>query len=670
MSQPPKKSPSTPATPSASPAAVRLYKDDREAEKLAFIYAKSTPEEAAAALDSATIEEYAYHEDFCRRMYGTTASVPDMTGETVIYGRRVDEWNRLSAARDEAAFLAEYMVAHETSDTLLAERFAVIAQGDLKFVNGKGWLGWSDTMCWAPEVADDRIKEATKKLSMELHHRALALWESDEDRAENLMKASQSILNKTKRTAVLEMAQKEPLLRCKVANLDTDPYLIAFQNGTLDARTMVLRPHDRADNVTMVLPVAYNPTAKRPMWDAMVTRLCDNDADLEAWMKRLSGYCLTGLTYARIFAIMFGVGRNLKSTWITAHMRVMGPYARALKPSMLMESRNVRDSGSASPDIAALAGARFGSATEIKAGSKLNDELVKTLTSGGDSMSARFLNQEEFTFVPTIKLLYGTNHVMRSTDISAAMKDRIRLIPCRARVTQDERDAYPNYEEDLLKELEGIAGWMVEGLADFMAHRGMGKTPQCVADASAEWFIENDVVAQWLGDRIHTTGNKADFIPLSVLHADFVTHCRVHNSGIGAMTIAGLGKDLRQNRTDATGEPIYPYGLKKGAGKGFFGMEFKIDDDARERAENELFAAAEAAGVDPGVLRREREQALAAAVAAVDRAEERAAVIPAEPEAVQGDLIEDDGGSMHAPDLIQAPGYPAGIRIRKAPEAA
>ena len=40
-------------------------------------------------------------------------------------------------------------------------------------------------------------------------------------------------------------------------------------NGTLDLRTGQLRPHRREDLITKMAPVAYNPDADCPRWNAV-----------------------------------------------------------------------------------------------------------------------------------------------------------------------------------------------------------------------------------------------------------------------------------------------------------------------------------------------------------------------------------------------------------------
>jgi putative DNA primase/helicase len=68
-------------------------------------------------------------------------------------------------------------------------------------------------------------------------------------------------------------------------------------------------------------------------------------------------------------------------------------------------------------DLAMLRGARLVTAQETEEGGAWNETRIKALT-GGDSITARFMRQDFFTFNPTFKLVIAGNHkpILRSVD--------------------------------------------------------------------------------------------------------------------------------------------------------------------------------------------------------------------------------------------------------------
>src|SRR3546814_15522944 len=74
-------------------------------------------------------------------------------------------------------------------------------------------------------------------------------------------------------------------------------------------------------------------------------------------------------------------------------------------------------------DMACLRGARFVAAIETEQGRRWAESKVKSLT-GGDKISARFMRQDFFEFMPQFKLIVAGNHKPAIRNIDEAMKRR------------------------------------------------------------------------------------------------------------------------------------------------------------------------------------------------------------------------------------------------------
>src|SRR5699024_12721739 len=77
-----------------------------------------------------------------------------------------------------------------------------------------------------------------------------------------------------------------------------------------------------------------------------------------------------------------------------------------ITPKDIMEQK--KDKGP-TPDNAKLVGARVVTTTEPNEGDRFDEGLVKQIT-GGDKISARFLNQNVFEYPPQFKIFMATNH--------------------------------------------------------------------------------------------------------------------------------------------------------------------------------------------------------------------------------------------------------------------
>src|SRR5438094_9796109 len=110
------------------------------------------------------------------------------------------------------------------------------------------------------------------------------------------------------------LAQSEPIMPVQPIRLDSDHWLLNCTNGTLDLRTGILRPHQREDLLTKCIPVAYDPLAQCPTWLAFLSDIMAGNGNLIAFLQRAVGYALTGVIREHVLCILYGTGRNGKST--------------------------------------------------------------------------------------------------------------------------------------------------------------------------------------------------------------------------------------------------------------------------------------------------------------------------------------------------------------------
>jgi putative DNA primase/helicase len=346
-------------------------------------------------------------------------------------------------------------------------------------------------LCWdGKRYAWDERGEAVKLAHLaarSIFHEA-ADAESDEEQ-KAISKWALASQNESRINAML--SQAKPYLAVGMEELDRDPWLINCQNGTVDLRTGKLKDHDPADRITKIVPVDYDPDAPCPRFKQFLKETLVDDAVI-TFVKRYSGYTLTGITRERLLAILYGFGKNGKTTLVELLRDVMGDYATNTDTETLL-MRKYQGVGN---DVAALKGARFVSAAEVEQGRRLAESKVKQLT-GRDTVTARFLFGEPFSFRPAFKLWLSTNNkpVIQGTD--DAIWDRLRLIPFTQRFDGDRQD--PRLPEKLRSELAGVLAWMVEGCLEWQEH-GLGE-PDSVREATEQYRAEMDTLAAFIEDR-------------------------------------------------------------------------------------------------------------------------------------------------------------------------
>jgi putative DNA primase/helicase len=385
----------------------------------------------------------------------------------------------------ERADMREQRRSYWLTDLGNAERFVDTYRDRVLWCPArKAWLLWDG----ARHAWDERgaVRKLAHKVARSIYKDAV--HEPDEAKQREIAKFARASQNESRIGAMLNEAK--PYLAVSMDELDRDPWLINCLNGTLDLRTGKLKDHDPADLITKIATVDYDPGAPCPRFKQYLKEALVEDA-LITFVKRYSGYTLTGITRERLLAILFGRGKNGKTTLVELLRDALGDYATNTDVETLL-ARKYQGVGN---DVAALKGARFVSAAEVEKGRRLAESKVKQLT-GRDTVTARFLFGEPFNFRPEFKLWLSTNNkpVIQGTD--DAIWDRLRLIPFTQRFEGAKAD--PKLPEKLREELPGVLAWMVEGCLEWQEH-GLGE-PETVRAATDQYRTEMDTLAAFLDE--------------------------------------------------------------------------------------------------------------------------------------------------------------------------
>jgi len=346
-------------------------------------------------------------------------------------------------------------------------------------------------------------------------------------------KFSRTSQNKSRVDAMVSLAQH--MLARPSNDFDVGPWLLNCVNGVVDLRTGNLLDPDRGYFMTKVCNVKYDPMAKCPKWIQFLNDVTGDNQALMDYLQRVVGYSFTGDISEHCFFILYGTGLNGKSTFIETIMALLGDYAKKAE----MRSFLNKNSDGANNDIAGLCGARFVSAVEIGRGKSLNEALIKELT-GGDSISARFLFQEFFTFKPQFKILLGVNTKPKIHGLDEGIWRRIRLIPFEVKIPQEKVDK--NLPKKLRDELAGILNWAIEGCLKWKKD-GLGE-PSKVKEATSGYRDEMNMLSQFFDDRCvlaSETGGETSkpFVSVDQLFKEFLGWGL--NNGVEKITKRTLG---------------------------------------------------------------------------------------------------------------------------------
>jgi putative DNA primase/helicase len=367
-------------------------------------------------------------------------------------------------------------------------------KGKLLYVNGIGWHRWDGRRYARDDTgAARRAVHAVLRRDRRIVERLDLAAEEREDR----LKAIARYESASAISGILTEAAALQVFSVTVADIDADPWLFNCANGTLDLHTLQLRGHDPADRITKVANAAYRSDTAGTGWTGFLETVLP-DEQVRRFLQRLTGLGLLGEVNGakQIAPIATGRGANGKTTFVEAATFALGDYAMTAEPTLLMAKR-----GDAHPTgVADLLGKRFVTTVETEQGRRFDITLLKWLT-GGDTLKARYMRQDFFSFEPTHLLLLATNHLPRIDDDTEAVWRRIRVIPFTVEIPEDDRDEHLG--DKLRAEADAVLTWIVDGWKDYRERGGLD-APDAVKVATGDYKAESDAVGRFITEECVT----------------------------------------------------------------------------------------------------------------------------------------------------------------------
>ena len=271
---------------------------------------------------------------------------------------------------------------------------------------------------------------------------------------------------------------------------DRDPWLLNTPGGVVDLRSGASLLHDPGLFMTRIAGASVAGAC--PVWLGFLETVTGGDGELQSYLQRMAGYCLTGVTTEHALFFLYGTGANGKSVFANTLTAILGDYATVAPMDMFMATQGDRHP----TDMAGLRGARIVTSIETEQGSRWAESKLKALT-GGDKITARFMRQDFFEFIPQFKLLIVGNHKPSIRNVDEAMKRRLHMVPFTVTIPPARRDKH--LADRLLAERDGILAWALEGCIEWQ-RTGL-RPPPAVMAATEDYFEAEDAIGRWIDER-------------------------------------------------------------------------------------------------------------------------------------------------------------------------
>ena len=441
---------------------------------------------------------------------------------------------------------------YDLNDTGNAHRFIDMFGEILRYnVDNKIWMIWNGKY-WQYDVT-----ESVKNYIEILAEKMLIESQSLDNMLEKLkfLKNIEHIYSSAGKEALLKEARHLSGIPVTNDDFDKDRYLICTESGVINLQTNEIEPFKKEYMMSMSTNCEIDLHNEPEVFLKFINDIFA-DKDVVHYVHKALGYSMTDSTREQCMFILHGDGNNGKSLLLDVINTTLGGYGVTSKPQLLTDNKF---SSTNSEEIARLKGKRFCAVEEIKEGDKLDEQLVKSLTSGIGKMVARFLYANSFEFEARCKIWMATNYepVIRGTD--KGIWRRIIKIPVPTDFTgKEDKDL----RDKLLKELPQILGWLFKGYQLYVKE-GMEQQPATIIKATTDYRKDMDIVQQWIDEYCET--KPSYFEKANSLYDNFRVFCQ--------------RQDLRTNQT-VFGRNLSKKFKKYNSGSGIVYIGIRLKKDA------------------------------------------------------------------------------------------
>jgi len=383
------------------------------------------------------------------------------------------------------------------------------------------------------EIYDYYSKKCDKMLS------EIQEYDQDDTRREFLQKKVHSInqiLIKVKKTNdknnIMREAAEIFYDENFIKNMDTNKYLLCFNNGIVDFKNKIFRegyPEDYITKTTKIDYIPYDPDNPEieKLKEEIITFMekLFPIPELNRYMWDHLSACLIGANKNQTFNVYHGSGSNGKSIIADLMAVTLGEYKGTVPITLVTEKRGLI--GGTSDEVLKLKGVRYAVMQEPSKGVKLNEGIMKELT-GGDPLQARGLYSESEIFEPQFSLVVCTNNLFDIDSNDDGTWRRIRKVDFMSKFIDEgenhtDETPYIFVKDKSLKDKLPLFAPVFASMLVKRAFETDGIVEDCetVLNASNKYRHGQDHISKFISEKIERTDDKKDKIGKKGLSEEF-----------------------------------------------------------------------------------------------------------------------------------------------------
>lgn len=325
-------------------------------------------------------------------------------------------------------------------------------------------------------------------------------------------------------SAIRAFIKKEPNL--VIDDPTIDPNYIVFRNGRLDIRTMEFSDNDPLVFQTSYLNFNYDRyNTHCPNFEKYLESVSGGDPDIKELMLQTNGYIASCSMDAKSFFLFIGEGDTGKSLTIGLDtMFFPNDFVSTIELQALGDKFSTGN----------LANVRLNVGGDLP-NKPLTPDVVKHVKgiTGNDMMTAEKKFVQPFSFKPTCKLVFATNHPLVLQQRDDQFCERLVVIPFDNKIPKHKQD------HDLLNklrdEIPAIFNMILEAFLrlrnnNFEFKKVVNLSNYVAIPLSESGSVSHleEAVDDFVSIHYEITGDSGDFVSIKQLYAEFNAYYLQH----------------------------------------------------------------------------------------------------------------------------------------------
>ena len=437
--------------------------------------------------------------------------------------------------------LIDIAIGSEGTHYDVAKLVQVIYKGEYKAVSKDTWYKYDrDSHRWIKTREGLNLRKALseeicrKFLDRSMYYNSLSNNTSYDKSQQSIYGKrgtdAMKIATKLKTTSYKDSVMKE--CKCLFIDenfeelLDCRPHLIGFKNGVYDMKMHIFREGMPDDYISLSTNRNYIQYCPEYQEIIDINEFFDKvfiNVNLRNYVLDILACIIDGSIAQERFYIFTGQGSNGKSRLLDLIQKAVGDYYATLPIALLTQKRAA--SNSAQGEIERTKGRRFAVLQEPNENDKINVGYMKEL-SGNDRILTRGLYKEPYEFKPQFKMILACNELPEIPSQDGGVWRRLRVIEFSSKFCENPDPLKPNefmMDLELSEKFERYAEYFISMLIERHKNINPNKInePREVINATQKYKDNNDIIGQYVGDRIITDPECKEKIGITEIYNDF-----------------------------------------------------------------------------------------------------------------------------------------------------